>query len=91
MMNVEAYNSFSNVGSDHRVVCMKLKLRLRFSKLTKKTRYDWTRLSNSPDIQVNYTVILKNRFQVPGEEAKSGNSDFVEGSKLAMGECACEA
>ena len=39
-MNAEAYNSFSTVGSDHRIVCAKLKLSLRFSKHTRKTRYD---------------------------------------------------
>ena len=86
-MNAEAYNSFSTVGSDHRIVCAKLKLSLRVSKHIRKTRYDWKIFSNSPDIQANYTVIVKNRFQVLEEEGKTGYSGFVEANRLAMEDC----
>ena len=37
LMDAEAYNSFSTVGSDHRVVCTRLKLSLWVSKHTRKT------------------------------------------------------
>ena len=51
LMNVEAYNSFCTVGSDHRVVCAKIRLSLRTAKHAKKVRYDWKQFSTSNQIQ----------------------------------------
>ena len=62
-MNVEAYNSFCTVGSDHRVVCARIKLSLRTAKNARKVRYDWKQFSNSHQIQEKYTVTVKKRFQ----------------------------
>ena len=41
VQNVEAYNTFSTVGSDHRIVCAKIKLSPRVSEVAKKMKYDW--------------------------------------------------
>ena len=89
-MNVEAYNSFCTVGSDHRVVCAQIKLSLRTAKNARKVRYDWKQFSNSHQIQEKYTVTVKNRFQELIEE-EDGNGvryeKFVEANRLAMEEC----
>lgn len=87
LMNAEAFNSFSTVGSDHRIVCAKLRLSLRVSKHPRKIRYDWKAFSSSPDIQAKYTVTVKNRFQLLEEEGKCEYSSFVEANRAAMEEC----
>ena len=86
-MNAEAYNSFITVGSDHRIGCAKLKLSLRACKLTSKTKYDWKRFANSPDIQAKYTVLVKNRFRLPEDGGKADYHSFVVSNRLAMEEC----
>ena len=59
--NVEAYNSFSSIGSDHRVINAKIKLSLRVSKTPPKTRYDWSAL-RCKDLQQRYTVKIRNKY-----------------------------
>lgn len=88
LMNAEAYSSFCTVGSDHRVVCAKIRLSLRTAKHAKKVRHDWKRFSASPEIQEQYTVAVKNRFQVL-EDDGCGTSyeNFVEANRQAMEEC----
>ena len=41
--NVEAYSTFSSIGSDHRIVSSKVRLSLRANrkKLPRKLRYNW--------------------------------------------------
>ena len=85
--NAEAYSSFSSVGSDHRVVSAKLQLSLRTAKHARKIRYDWQRFSATPEIQENYTVTVKNRFQVLEEDTnKERYEKFVAANKEAMEE-----
>ena len=87
LMNAEAYNSLCTVGSDHRIVCAKFKLSLRTSKHTKKTKYDWKKFLASPEIQEQYTVLVKNRFLLLEEDGGACYDDVVEANKLAMEEC----
>lgn len=47
LKNCEAYNSFSNIGSDHRIVTAKLKLSLRVPRKVARIRYDWNALKDS--------------------------------------------
>ena len=68
VQNVEAYITFSAVGSDYRVVCAKIKLSLRVSKVAKKMKYDWKRFSTDPDLQWKYKVAVKNRYIVLSDE-----------------------
>ena len=57
--NCEAYNTFSSMGSDHRIVSAKIKLSLRTSKSPQpEPRYDWSALINRL-----YTVAVKNRYE----------------------------
>ncbi|CAJ1087270.1 Craniofacial development protein 2 [Xyrichtys novacula] len=88
LLNAEAYNSFCSVGSDHRVVCAKIRLSLRTAKQPKKTRYDWKRFAVSPDIQHDYTVEVMNRFQVLEEDDNGARYEkFVEANRQAMEDC----
>lgn len=88
LLNAEAYNSFCSVGSDHRVVCAKLRLSLRTAKHARKVRYDWRRFAASPEIQQQYTVAVRNRFQVLETDDNGARySNFVEANTQAMEEC----
>ena len=60
--NCEAYNTFSSMGSDHRVVTSKLKLSLRTSKaISTGVNYDWAALRD-PDLSDLYTVTVRNKY-----------------------------
>ena len=82
VQNAEAYNTFSTVGSDHRVVCAKIKLSLRISKAAKKMKYDWKQFSTDPDLQWKYTVAVKNRYHVLSDEGNGfKNEKFVKANR----------
>ena len=86
--NAEAYNTLCTVRSDHRVVCARVKLSLRVSKTPKKIKYNWTQLSQDPELQQQYTTAVKNRFQVLDEDNNGERyKKFVEANKQAMEEC----
>ena len=60
--NCEAYNTFSSMGSDHRIVSAKVKLSLRTAKAPKlKPKYDWSALKD-PEISELFTVTVRNRY-----------------------------
>ena len=47
VLNYQSYNTFSSLGSDHRVVTMKMKLSFCQSKLvSRRKNYDWFVLKN---------------------------------------------
>ena len=84
VLNAEAYNSFCSVGSTHRVVCAKIQLSVRTAKQAKKIRYDWKRFAASPDLQHDYAVEVKNRFEVLEDDDNGARYEkFVEANRLA--------
>ncbi|XP_029317080.1 craniofacial development protein 2-like [Cottoperca gobio] len=58
ILNAEPYSTFNSVGSDHRVVSMRVRLSLRVPKPSLKTWYDWkarngvSQRSRHPEIMV---------------------------------------
>ena len=86
--NAEAYNTFSTLGSDHRPVIARMKLSLRTAKQARKIKFDWKAFSVSPEIQEQYTVSVKNRYQVlEGDDNGTLYGKFVEANQQAMEEC----
>ncbi|XP_072048490.1 uncharacterized protein [Amphiura filiformis] len=64
LLNSEAYSSFASVGSDRRIVSAKMRLSLRKSKTAARRRqYDWKLLSTDSNLQKQYTIKVRNRFQ----------------------------
>ena len=63
ILNSEAYNTFCSVGSDHRVVSAKIRLSLRTTRNPKRNLYDWEMFSRRPDLQEQYSVLIKNKFR----------------------------
>ena len=63
--NYEAYYTFEDVYSDHRIVTATLKLSLRSNKksIVDKKRYEWTTLTKDKSIEKNYTNYLKQHFE----------------------------
>jgi len=60
--NVDAYNSFSSLGSDHRLVTARIRLSLRMSKTPAKLKhYDWSSLRDK-ELQEMYTITVRNRY-----------------------------
>ena len=86
---MEPYNTFSTVGSDHRVVSMRVRLSLRVPKTSPKTRQDWSALKTSTDLQARYTVEVRNRFQPLSEEEDpdTRNNRLLTAHKEAAEEC----
>ena len=59
--NVEAYNSFSSMGSDHRIVCARVKLSLRVAKTPPRSSFEWSAL-RCTELQKVYTEEVRNRY-----------------------------
>ena len=72
-MNYEAYSSFEDVSSDHRIVTAKLRLSLRKNATRTATtkHYDWALLNNR-DIRDKYILELRNRFETLQEKTEKG-------------------
>ena len=62
VVDVEAYNSFSSLGSDHRILTATVKLCLRAAKTPPKRKpFDWKVLANDAKLQEEYTITVKNK------------------------------
>ncbi|XP_060754232.1 uncharacterized protein LOC132865717 [Neoarius graeffei] len=87
MLNVEAYNSFASVGSDHRIVSARVRLSLRKKKAEpRKRQYDWNLFKSRRDIQELYTIAVHNRFQPIQEldESATGRYErFIKATEAA--------
>ena len=71
-LNCEAYSSFEGVSSDHRIVTVKICLRLcrNTRHRTKITHFDRSLLNNR-DISNKYTITLRNKFDALQEIFKT--------------------
>ena len=71
--NCRAFNSFTNVGSDHRIVSATITLSLRANRRrsSKIPQYDWSVLKTNELIKPNFVIELKNRFSVLQETAET--------------------
>ena len=61
----QAYDSFSTVYSDHKIVVTKLRLSLLANGKTtgKRSSFNWRCFSTSHSVREAYTVEVKNRFE----------------------------
>ena len=91
VVNTEVYNTFSSIGSDHRIVTMKVRLSLRApkSKTPARTKYDWRAFSESSELQDRYTLIVRNRFEALKVDQNPVTANdtyecFVAANKTAM-------
>ena len=74
--DVEAFNNFSSIGSDHRVLTAKIKLSFRVTPARRKeTRYDWNVLRD-PDLSNQFSVEVKNRYSVLS--SSTDNDDITQ-------------
>ena len=81
VLNAEPYSSFQSVGSDHRVVTVRLRLSLRAPKTTPRSRPDWVAFAGSPEIQASYTADVRGRMLEGPQE--TSNEQFLAASKEA--------
>ena len=76
--NAEAYSSFESVGSDHRIVTMEVKLSLRVSKsMPRCPCYDWKALRYDKELQCNFSLELKNKFNILYDEGASITDQYT--------------
>ena len=91
VINCEAYHTFEGVNSDHRIVSANICLRLRANKikLNKTPLYNWTYLAHDKNLQTQYTVEAKNRFQALQSETEINTpNSLYENFILAHNEAA---
>ena len=93
VMNCEAYSTFKDVSSDHRIVTAKIRLSLRKNATRKATtkHYDWALLNNR-DIRDKYALELRNRFETLQEKTEKVTrndeyENFVEAHLEAASKC----
>ena len=82
VLNAEPYSSFHTVGSDHRVVTVRLRLSLRAPKATPRSRPDWEAFARSPDLQASYTADVRGQLQL-SEGTQPTYEQFLAASKEA--------
>ena len=92
-LNYEAYFSFEEVSSDHRIVTAKICLSLcrNTTQIAKITHYDWSSLNNR-DISNKYTITQRNKFDTSQEisETLTLNDEyenFVNAQMEAAAKC----
>ena len=82
--NCESYNTFSSLGSEHRVMTMKMKLSFQQSKTVSRGKnYDLFVLKNK-EIKDNYTIELKNRFEslrIENETSTETYENLIQANK----------
>ena len=78
MKNCQAYNSFGNVGSDHRIVTAEIKLSFRKIKFPAiKANFDWKSFREDPILQDRYEVEVKNRFEILAKETTDSTAKYA--------------
>ena len=83
--NVEAFNYFHTLRSDHRVVTNSI--RLRVPKHKKRIKFDWDQFWENTNLQLQYSIAVKNKFQVLEERSNDENyARFVMANNQAMEE-----
>ena len=69
--NCEADNTFSSMGSDHRIINAKVKISLRTCKApVRKPNYDWSMLRDG-NICNLYTISVRNRYEALCQDGES--------------------
>ena len=83
LKNTEAYNFFSSLGSDHRVVVCKIKLSLRKSKNPPRhINFNYSVLKRDQVLQDRYAVEVANRYACLMEDGASEEDATAHYSKL---------
>ena len=83
VLNTETYESFSNVGSDHRLVASKIRLSLRKKAIPKKIQPNWSVLRTDSNLQDKFTVAVKNRFSaLSTEDLEDPETEISDPTKL---------
>ena len=77
-INCESYNTFEGVFSDHRIVTAKLRLSLRANKKKKSQApcYDWKEFSRNAELQNQYSISLRNRFDILRDNTNNVNETY---------------
>ena len=83
VLNAESYSTFDSVGSDHRVVSVKLRLSLRVPKNISKPRPDWETFAKSPDLQSGYTAEVRSRLIPLDGEPQTSYGQFLAANEEA--------
>ena len=82
----EAYNTFSSIGSDHRILTATIKLSLRIAKKQPRSNvFDWSALRDK-DLQQAYTIAVRNRYEKLCEEGQSATETcqhFIQSNEEA--------
>ena len=95
IINSEAYSSFSSLNSDHRIVTTTVSLSLRSTIRDNSKKADklvWSELATNEELQKNYRVEVRNRYQALQEVDDSGSlipdyDKFVTASTEAATKC----
>ena len=77
-INCQAYNTFKTTCSDHRIISAKIRLSLRANKPSKNSqRYNWDTLQTRDDIRDQYTIEVRNRFQILQNENEEESANTI--------------
>lgn len=70
------YNTYSRIGSDHRALRAKVKTSLRTCKAHNgKPQNDWSALRSDENLQLTYSVTVKNRYAALCEDTQCATEE----------------
>lgn len=72
--NTRAYNTVE-CGSDHRIVSARIKIKPRVERQNRciRTKFEWEKLKTSQELQAQFNVAVRNRFDALYEENEVNN------------------
>ena len=75
-----AYNSFTSVSSDHRIVTAKVQLSMRSSGKTppRKYKYNWKLFAQDTQLQDLYSVKVQNKFSALRQDCEENATSVYE-------------
>ena len=78
LLNVEAYNNFSSIGSDHRIVSARVRLSLQANgKIPPKhEKLYWSTFSTDPNMQECYSIEVRNRYTALAKDEDSSTERY---------------
>lgn len=79
--NCEAYHSKEGISSDHRIITLKISLTLRANKkrTNDKAKFNWKPLVENTDLQNQFSITLRNRYNALQMDYDSENINVNDG------------
>ena len=78
IMDSQAHSSYNPIGSDHRIVCAKLRLSVRAKKHSSKPRLNWDAITTNQDVASRIENQISSDWEVLERTQTNSYKDYVD-------------